>query len=103
MYHTAPYLPPPCAYKLEKFATNEQTNNQSINESIKNMYTNEAAQNRDSWLYRQNKKQARRGCICWAFWIGLLLFSATVVVVVLWLVKAGYFDKLAKKIQEVTT
>lgn len=43
----------------------------------------------DSWLGRQQKKSARRGCICWIFWICFLAFIAAVVAVVIWLIQSG--------------
>ncbi|GAB7344656.1 hypothetical protein MBLNU457_3139t1 [Dothideomycetes sp. NU457] len=58
-----------------------------------------AMKREDEWLYRQGRKK-RWGCVCWSFWICFFLFAAIVVVVIIWLIKAGYFAELGDKINE---
>jgi len=41
------------------------------------------------------------GCVCWSFWLGFFALAAIVVVVIIWLIKAGYIAKLGDKINEV--
>ncbi|KAF2224794.1 hypothetical protein BDZ85DRAFT_280015 [Elsinoe ampelina] len=52
----------------------------------------------DSWLDRQQKKSKKRTMICWLFWIGLLLFSAIVTAVVIYLIKSGTMQRIKETI-----
>ena len=45
--------------------------------------------NSESWLDRQKAKQNRRTLICCVFWLCLLVFTAGIVLLVLWLKASG--------------
>jgi len=44
---------------------------------------------RESWLDRQKAKQSRRALICWVFWLCLLVFTAGITLLVMWLKASG--------------
>lgn len=46
----------------------------------------------DSWLARQQRKEARRRYICPLFWLFFFCFVAAVIGVVIWLLKSGVLD-----------